>query len=183
MPALRFQALPGNALTGRRTCSRAEDDTCSDANKGGRKLPDGLIAHRVPYNSLMIALRIGVLPGDDGDLKKVLGLQEKFALRSLSNWGDPKKFGKADAPKLRKRPNYKGELAFFQTVADLLIENPPTKQHMAAVELLSRAGIVVGQPFDPEKLDLAGSACRANHMRGRTSRAACAQAEPGHEGK
>ena len=117
------------------------------------KLPNGIIEHRVPYNSLMIALRIGVLPGDDADLKKVLGLQQKFALTSLRNWGDPKKFGKADAPQLRQRPNYKGDLAFYQTVADLLAENPPTRQHEAAVVVLGRSGIVVGQPFDPEKLE------------------------------
>lgn len=116
-------------------------------------LPEGIIEHRVPYNSLMFALRIGVLPNDDADLKKVLGLQEKFALTSLSNWGDPKKFGVADAPNLRNRPNYEGDLAFYQTLADLLAENTPSKQHEAAVVILSRAGIVVGKPFDPDKLD------------------------------
>ena len=117
------------------------------------KLPEGVIEHRVPYNSLMFALRIGVIPGDDADLKKVLGLQEEFALTSLSNWGDPKKFGKAGVPKLAQRPDYKGELAFYQTLADLLTENPPAKKHAAAVVLLRRGGIVVGQPFDPAKSD------------------------------
>ncbi len=116
------------------------------------KLPEGVIEHRVPYNSLMFALRIGVLPNDSADLKKVLDLQEKFALTSLSNWGDPQQFGKTGVPKLAKRPEYKGDLAFYQTLADLLAENPPSKQHEAAVVLLSRGGIVVGQPFDPEKL-------------------------------
>ena len=72
------------------------------------KLPDGIIEHRVPYNSLMIALRVGVIPNDDADLKKVLGLQQQFALTSLSNWGDPKKFGKADAPKLRRAAELQG---------------------------------------------------------------------------
>ena len=116
------------------------------------KLPKGVIEHRVPYNSLMLALRIGVLPNDDADLKKVLGLQQKFALTSLSNWGDPKQFGKAGVPKLASRPHYKGDLAFYQTLADLLTENPPSKRDAAAVVLLGRGGIVVGQPFDPEKL-------------------------------
>jgi len=116
-------------------------------------LPEGVIEHRVPYNSLMFALRIGVLPNDDADLKKVNELQEKFALTSLSYWGDPKKFGIAGVPKLRNRPNYRGDLAFYQTLADLLTENPPASQHEAADVLLSRAGIVIGKPFDPERLD------------------------------
>lgn len=116
-------------------------------------LPEDIIEHRVPYNSLMFALRIGVLPNDNADLKKVIGLQEKFALTSLGNWADPKKLGIANVPKLRNRPNYKGDLAFYQALADLLAENPPSKQHEAALVLLSRAGIVVGQPFDPDTLD------------------------------
>ena len=116
-------------------------------------LPEGVIEHRVPYNSLMFALRIGVIPGDNADLKKVLGLQERFVLTSLSNWGDPKKVGQAGVPKLAQRPSYKGDLAFYQTLADLLTENPPTDEHAAAVVLLGRGGIVVGQPFDLEKLD------------------------------
>ncbi len=44
-------------------------------------------------------------------------------------------------------------MAFYQTVADLLAENPPSKQHEAAVLLLSRVGINVGQAFDAEKVD------------------------------
>ncbi len=116
------------------------------------KIPAGVVEHRVPSNSIMFALRIGVLPDDPADLKKVNTLQEQFSLTSLSNWGNPKKFGKAGVPKLAKRPDYKGDLAFYQTLADLLIENPPPKQHEAAVVLLSRGGIVVGQPLDPDKL-------------------------------
>jgi hypothetical protein len=116
-------------------------------------LPEGIIEHRVPYNSLILALRIGVLPNDDADLKKVIGLQQKFALTSLANWRDPKKFGIAGVPKLRARPDYTGDLAFYQTLADLLTENPPSKEHQAAVVLLGRAGIVVGEAFDPDKLD------------------------------
>ena len=118
------------------------------------KLPEGVIEHRVPYNSLMFALRIGVIPDDDADLKKVLGLQEKFALTSLSNWGDPKTIRQGGSSQTRAPARItKGDLAFYQTLADLLVENPPSKKHAAAVVLLGRGGIVVGQPLDPEKLD------------------------------
>ena len=65
-----------------------------------------------------------------------MALQEKFYLTSLSNWGDKSKFGKAPVPQLAKRPNYEGDLAYFQTVADLLTENPPPKDQEAAVILL-----------------------------------------------
>jgi hypothetical protein len=84
-------------------------------------LPKGVIEHRVPTNSVMFAIRIGVVPGDVADLKDVNALQEKFTITSLSNWNDPQKTGHADIPKLAARPNYSGDLAFFQTLADLLI--------------------------------------------------------------
>ncbi len=116
-------------------------------------LPKGVIEHRVPTNSVMFAIRIGVVPGDVADLKDVNALQEKFTITSLSNWNDPQKTGHADIPKLAARPNYSGDLAFFQTLADLLIENPPPKDQEAAVVLLRRGGILVGRPMDTRVLD------------------------------
>lgn len=115
-------------------------------------LPEGVVEHRVPNNSVMIALRIAVLPEDPADLEEVNSLQQKFALTSLSNWRDPTLFGKAGIPKIAKRNDYKGELAYYQTIADLLAENPPPKMHEAATLLLSRGGIVVGKPFNSDKL-------------------------------
>ena len=56
-------------------------------------------------------------------------------------------------PELAKRPDYQGDLAYFQTVADLITENPPPKDQEAAVILLGRGGIDVGQPMDIAKLD------------------------------
>ena len=60
-----------------------------------RQLPKGVIEHRVPSNTVMFAVRIGVVPQDNDDLLKVNALQEKFHLTSLSNWGDKNKFGRA----------------------------------------------------------------------------------------
>jgi len=117
------------------------------------KLPAGVIEHRVPTDAIMFAIRIGVVPQDNADLLKVNALQEKFHLTSLRNWGDKSKFGTAAVPKLPKHPDYRGDLAYFQTAADLLAEDPPAKDHAAAVILLSRGGIIVGQPLDTAKLD------------------------------
>ena len=89
-------------------------------------LPPGVVEHRVPTDSVMFAIRIGVLPGDAADLAKVNALQEQFTLTSLDNWADPAKHGQAAVPDLGPRPHHEGELAFFQTLADLLTENPPT---------------------------------------------------------
>ncbi len=115
-------------------------------------LPKGVVVHRLPNNSVMFAIRIGVLPGDLADVKTVNVLQEKFSITSLSNWGDPSMGGTAAVPKLAKRPTYQGDLAFYQILADLLAESPPPKGHEAAVMLLSRGNIDVGKPFNVDRL-------------------------------
>jgi len=116
------------------------------------KLPEGVVEHRLPTDSVIVAIRIGVKPGDAEDLKAVNALQDQFAITSLGNWGDPAKFGQASIPKLAERPHFSGDLAFFQTLAELIKENPPPKEQEAAVILLRRGGIEVGQSFDPAKL-------------------------------
>lgn len=45
-------------------------------------LPPGVVEHRVPTDSVMFAIRIGVLPGDAADLAKVNALQDQFTLTS-----------------------------------------------------------------------------------------------------
>ena len=115
-------------------------------------LPPGVIEHRVPADSIMFAIRIGVMPGNAADLADVNALQEKFSLTSLSNWADPARHGQATAPTLAPRPHYDGDLAYFQTLADLLVENPPPPGNEAAVELLGRGGIIVSKPMDVNAL-------------------------------
>lgn len=112
------------------------------------ELPPGVIEHRLPNNSAMVAIRIGVLPDNAADLAEVNALQEKFTTTALSNWNDPAKHGQVTVPDLSPRPNYQGDLAFFQTVADLAAENPPAPGNDAAIELLRRGGVTLGKPMD-----------------------------------
>ena len=69
-------------------------------------LPKGVIEHRMPNNSAMFAIRIGVLANDPADLTKVNALQVKFRTTSLSNWGDPKNVGKVTVPTDLPHPNH-----------------------------------------------------------------------------
>ena len=71
-------------------------------------LPEGVIEHRVPTNTVMFAIRIGVIPQDAEDLKKVNALQDEFKTTSLSNWGDPSKLGQVKVPELAKRARLPG---------------------------------------------------------------------------
>ncbi|MEH6577951.1 MAG: DUF1254 domain-containing protein [Amphritea sp.] len=116
------------------------------------ELPDDVIVHRAPTNSILIAVRIGVLPDNPADLAVVNKLQHQFHTTSLSNWGSEEGFGKANAPQM-KRKTYSGELAFYEKFADLLAENPPTADHAAALAPFKSIGIELGKPFDAQSLD------------------------------
>lgn len=122
-------------------------------------IPDGVHIHHLQYNSNMFALRIGVAKGlSDDEIKKDLelvhGYQSKFQMTSLSNF-KAQNMGVASVPKeitLESRPEFKGPLSYFQTLAFLLAENPPAAIHEAQVVPFKYIGINVGQPLNVESL-------------------------------
>jgi hypothetical protein len=133
-------------------------------------LPEGVTEFRVPSNGVMLAIRIAVAPEDTADLDRVLALQPRFQLTSLSNW-QVGRMGLADIPRkyTEGRPTppssyvgvnglrivnqfYTGEAGYFQTLAALLIEDPLPAEHDAAIELLKRLGIQPGHTLDPDTL-------------------------------
>lgn len=139
-------------------------------------LPEGEnVTHiRLDYNSCMFALRIGVTKGSkirEGiDLWHIHKLQEQFHLTSLTNWKNGH-LGKADVPKsVKDRPEYTGDLANFQTLADLFIENPPIAKHDAQIKPFEYIGLKVGEKFDvdalsePTKIGLARAAEMAENI-------------------
>jgi hypothetical protein len=90
----------------------------------------------MPTNTVMFAVRIGVVPQDADDLKRSEPCR-MFKTTSLSNWGDQQnRAGENSAH--RQAPDYQSDVAYFQTVADLLAQNPPPADHEAAIILLRR---------------------------------------------
>lgn len=118
-------------------------------------LPDDVVPHKLPYNSVMFALRIAVDKNrQEIDTKKVQQYQKQFKLTSLSNWIEGKQG--ADVPKsVKAQPNYTNPLGYFQLVAGLMIDNPPTAKHAAQWEPFKYIGLVPGKPFDPTQLSKA----------------------------
>ena len=121
-------------------------------------LPDGVVPHRLPYNSVMFALRIAV---DKNDQKKstaqVRLYQRQFKLTSLSNWNKGKE-GAAVPRSIKAQPDYENPLGYFQLVAGLMIDNPPTEKHAAQWDPFKYIGLVPGQLFEPGKLSKATQA-------------------------
>ena len=118
------------------------------------ELPAGVVPHRLDYDSAMIALRIGVIPGDEQDLRELNKLQHLAVITSLSNFPDESKRGQAGIPEsAMSRPGFQGDLAYFQLMAALMTRFPPAPQHDAMVNQFKLIGLEVGKPFDPAALD------------------------------
>lgn len=118
------------------------------------QLPEGVIAHRLDYDAAMIALRIGVIPGDAKDLERLNQLQKRAYITSLGNFGNEALHGQATIPTAAApRKKLEGEWAFFQTMANMMTRFPPAPAHQAQVGSFAMIGLVPGQPFDPAALD------------------------------
>lgn len=116
------------------------------------ELPEGVVVHQLPYNSVMIAIRIGVDKSHETvSTEEVRVLQRQFKLTSLSNWLAGAE-GAAVPTSVKAKPDYDGPLGFYQLFADLMIDNPPTSEHAAQVEPFKYINLIPGQQFDPEKL-------------------------------
>ena len=98
------------------------------------ELPEGVIAHRLDYDAAMIALRIGVIPGDEADLERLNQLQQQAYITSLGNFHDAALHGQATIPAAAApRTKLEGEWAFFQTMANMMTRFPPAPAHQAQV--------------------------------------------------
>ena len=74
------------------------------------QLPDNVVEHRVPYNSLMMALRIAVDQNNQvEDTKKVVEIQNRCTTTSLSNWVKGK-IGETSVPEsVKAKSKYPGD--------------------------------------------------------------------------
>lgn len=118
------------------------------------ELPEGVVSHRLDYDSAMFALRIGVIPGDEADLKALNQLQQAATVTSLGNFTNPESRGRATIPATSQpRKKLEGEWAFFETMATMMTRFPPASRHHAIVNQFAMIGLVPGQPFDASSLD------------------------------
>lgn len=121
-------------------------------------LPDNVVVHKLPYNSVMFALRIAVdLNNQEESTKEVQEYQKQFKLTSLSNWNAGKE-GAAVPASIKAKPDYPNPLGFFRLVADLLMDNPPTEKHAAQMKPFKYIGLVAGESFSPDELSKATKA-------------------------
>ena len=121
-------------------------------------LPPGVTQYKSPTDLVWILGRI-YCSGTPADYKAVHELQDKITLVPLSS------YNKAYTPPpgvvdpnidmktaVREQVNALDVAAYFNLMAQLMKDNPPTAEDAPMVAQLAKIGIVAGQPFDPGKL-------------------------------
>ena len=121
-------------------------------------LPAGVTEYTSPTNMVWIIGRI-YCTGTPADYKAVHAMQDELSLVPLSAYGKPYSPppGTVDPSVDMKTPvrdqvNALDVAAYFNLMAQLMKDNPPTAEDAPIVARIAKIGIVPGQPFDLTKL-------------------------------
>lgn len=147
--------VPGKRTTGTRPQKYA---ITGPAWKG--TLPAGITEYKSPTSIVWILGRI-YCTGTPKDYAAVHKMQDEVSIAPLSSYG--KSYtpppGKVDPgidmkTPVREQVNALDTAAYFNLLATLMKNNPPAKDDAPIVERMARLGIVPGQTFDFDKLDV-----------------------------
>jgi len=122
-------------------------------------LPDGVKEYKSPTSLVWILGRI-YCTGTPEDYTAVHKMQDAISLVPLSSYGKPytPPPGKVD-PKIDMKTSVRDQVnafdtaAYFNLLAALMRDNPPTEADAPMVAKMARLGIVPGKPFAFDKLD------------------------------
>jgi hypothetical protein len=121
-------------------------------------LPAGVTEYKSPTNMVWILGRI-YCTGTPADYAAVHKMQDEISLVPLSSYGKPYSPppGTVDPnidtkTAVRDQVNALDVAAYFNLMAQLMKDNPPTAEDAPMVAKIAKIGIVPGQPFDITKL-------------------------------
>lgn len=149
-------ANPGARTTG----TKAQKYAITGPNWSGQ-LPSGITEYKSPTSLIWILGRT-YCTGTMDDYTKVYGFQDGLTLTPLSSYG--KEYVPVAAPvdpnfdtktPVRDQVNQMSAETYFQLLAQLLKDNPPSPKDADIVSKMAKIGIVPGHDFDINQLDLA----------------------------
>jgi hypothetical protein len=150
--------VPGKRTTG----TKAQTYAITGPNWKGR-LPEGVKELRSPTDMVWILGRT-YCTGTPEDYEACHAIMDKYQLVPLSAYGKPytPPSGKVDRAidmktPVREQVHRMDAAAYFKLLADLMRDNPPTKEDAPLVGKLAKIGIVPGKDFDPTKLPAAAA--------------------------
>ena len=126
-------------------------------------LPAGVIEYKSPTAIVWLLGRI-YCTGTPEDYAAVHKMQDEISIVPLSSYGKPytPPEGKVDPSIDMKKPvreqvNSLDSTAYFNLLASLMKDNPPSRSDAPMLAKMARLGIVPGKAFDPSKLDPAAA--------------------------
>jgi hypothetical protein len=121
-------------------------------------VPDGLTQYKSATNMVWILGRT-YCTGTPQDYAAVHALQDQYKVVPLSSYGKPytPPPGKVDPSidmktPVREQVNKMDVNTYFNELATLMKDNPPTAEDAPMVARIAKIGLVPGQPFDSSKL-------------------------------
>jgi len=147
-------AVPGTRTTG----ERAQQYAITGPGWSG-KLPDGVKELKSPTAIVWMLGRI-YCTGTVEDYQAVHELQDKFSVVPLSFYGKPYTPPPAEVDAslemkaVRDQVDSLDTVTYFNYLARLMKENPPSAADASMVAKMAKIGLVPGQNFDPSKLSL-----------------------------
>ena len=140
--------VPGTRTTG----TKPQTYVITGPNWKGQ-IPQGMTEYKSPTSMVWLLGRI-YCSGTPEDYKAVHAMQDKVSIQPLSTWG--KTYtpgpGKVDASidmkkAVREQVNSMTAEKYFETLANLLKDNPPAAADAPMVAKLAKLGVVPGKPF------------------------------------
>jgi hypothetical protein len=145
--------VPGKRTTG----TKAQKYAITGPGWSGT-LPDGVTEYKSPTSMVWIIGRI-YCTGTPKDYAAVHKMQEEITLVPLSSYGKPYTPPAGTVvpsidmkTPIRDQVNALDVAAYFNLMAQLMKDNPPTADDAPMVARIAKIGIVPGQPFDLTKL-------------------------------
>jgi hypothetical protein len=145
--------VPGTRTTG----TKAQKYAITGPGWSGT-LPDGVTEYKSPTSTLWILGRI-YCTGTPKDYAAVHKMQDEITLVPLSSYGKPytPPAGTVDPAidmktPVREQVNALDAAVYFNLMAQLMKDNPPTAEDAPIVASMAKIGLVPGQPFDLTKL-------------------------------
>ena len=121
-------------------------------------LPDGVVEYKSPTSLVWLLGRI-YCTGTPEDYAAVHKLQDEISVVPLSSYGKPYSppAGEVDATvdmktAVREQVNKLSVDEYFNLLAKLMKDNPPSAADQPMLKKMAKLGIVPGQPFDGSKL-------------------------------
>ena len=146
-------------VPGKRTTGTGPQTYAITGPNWSGNLPEGVTEYKSPTSLVWVLGRI-YCTGTPEDYAAVHKMQDEISVVPMSSYGKPytPAAGKVDPnidmkTAVREQVNSLSTEAYFNLLAELMVDNPPAKADDSIVTKMAKIGIIAGEQFSLEKFD------------------------------